>query len=215
MSIPAVCIVGWANAGKTTLIEKLLPVFAQKGLKVGVIKHSHHLVEMDKPGADTFRYTSAGAKSVMLSTPVQSMTMEQGELRLTELMSRMHGVDLILVEGFDKEACLPMIEVWRDKSQQMRSPAQWRRAVVTAGECPCGVPVFAPDEAEKVANFVLELIQERAEEAKARVRVLMNGQDVSMVPFIEKMVENICRGTLKALKGYDEGCSIDIHIDRE
>lgn len=215
MSIPAVCIVGWANAGKTTLIEKLLPAFAQKGLKVGVIKHSHHLVEVDKPGTDTFRYASAGAQSVMLSTPARSMTVEQGELRLTELMSRMRDVDLILVEGFDKEACMPMIEVWRDKSQEMRSPAQWRRAVVTEGECPCGLPVFAPEQVEEIADYILSLMQERHGEEKPRVRVLMNGQDVSMMPFIEKMVENICRGTMKALKGYDEGCSIDIHIDKE
>ena len=110
---------------------------------------------------------------------------------------------------------MPMIEVWRDKSQEMRSPAQWRRAVVTEGECPCGLPVFAPEQVEEIADYILSLMQERHGEEKPRVRILMNGQDVSMMPFIEKMVENICRGTMKALKGYDEGCSIDIHIDKE
>lgn len=215
MSVPAVCIVGWHNSGKTTLIEKLIPVLAQKGVHAGVIKHTHHEIAMDKSGKDTTRYASAGAKSVMIVSATQTVMMEQKEALLTEALARMQDVDLVLVEGYEKDACLPMIEVWRDKTQPMRSPAQWRRAVVTEGECPCGLPVFAPDEVEKVAEFALGLMQEHERKANARVRVLMNGQDVSMMPFIENMVENICRGTLKALKGYDQGCSIDIHIDKE
>lgn len=215
MSVPAVCIVGWANAGKTTLIETLLPKLTEKGLKTGVIKHTHHQLQMDREGKDTARYAAAGAQSVIIAAQEQTFSVEKGEGRLTELLARMQGVDLVLVEGFEKDACLPMIEVWRDQSQQMRSPAQWRRAVVTEGECPCGLPVFAPCDVEKVADFILQLMKEHREETKARVRVLMNGQDVSMLPFIENMVENICRGTLKALKGYDAGCSIDIHIGKE
>lgn len=215
MSVPAVCIVGWSNAGKTTLIENLLPVFARKGIRVGVIKHTHHDIAMDQDGKDTARYLAAGAQSTVIASDTQRMQITQGESRLTELMAAMPGVDLILVEGYEKNVCLPMIEVWRDKSQEMRSSAQWRRAVVTEGECPCGVPVFAPGQVEEIADFIVSLMQEREAAEGARVRVYMNGQDVSMLPFIEKMVENICRGTLKALKGYDEGCSIDIHIDRE
>lgn len=215
MSIPAVCIVGWANAGKTTLIEKLLPVLAQKGIKTGVIKHTHHEIELDPKGKDTARYLQAGARSTVIASDAQMMQVNQGEYRLTELLACLPDVDLVLVEGFEKDACLPMIEVWRDKTQEMRSPAQWRRAVVTEGECPCGVPVFAPDQVQEIADFIVSLTEERKQAQGARVHVLMNGQDVSMVPFIEKMVENICRGTLKALKGYDEGCSIDIHIDQE
>lgn len=215
MSIPAVCIVGWANSGKTTLIEKLLPELVKKGVRVGVIKHTHHEVEVDKSGKDTARYAAAGAKSVMLSMQTQTVSMEMGEMRLADLLNRMREVDLVLVEGYEKEACLPMIEVWRDKSQEMRSPAHWRRAVVTEGECPCGLPVFAPDAVEDVAELLLTLMEERKKADGQRVRVVMNGQDVSMMPFIHEMVENICRGTLKALKGYEEGCSIDIHIEKE
>jgi len=215
MSVPAICIVGWHNSGKTTLIEKLIPVLKEKGIRAGVIKHTHHEIALDKSGKDTDRYASAGAENVVIVSQTQTVMMEQKEALLTEVLARMQDVDVVLVEGYEKDACLPMIEVWRDKAQEMRSPTQWRRAVVTEGECPCGLPVFAPDDVEMVADFVLQLMQERKEEAKARVRVLMNGQDVSMLPFIENMVENICRGTLKALKGYDAGCSIDIHIDKE
>ncbi len=35
-------IVGYSGSGKTTLIERLLPWFMARSLKVAVIKQSHH-----------------------------------------------------------------------------------------------------------------------------------------------------------------------------
>jgi molybdopterin-guanine dinucleotide biosynthesis protein B len=33
---------GWSGSGKTTLVEKLIPEFTARGLRVSVIKHAHH-----------------------------------------------------------------------------------------------------------------------------------------------------------------------------
>ena len=153
----AVCVTGWANSGKTTLIERLLPVFAQMGLNVGVIKHTHHDVCMDEPGTDTSRYALAGAQRVILAGPTQAYLHLQGEKRLTELLEHMKSADLVLVEGFDKEACLPMIEVWRDQTLPMRSPEKWRCAVVTEGEYAGDLPAFAPQNVMEIAKFILSL----------------------------------------------------------
>ena len=50
---PAVLAVsGVHNSGKTTLLEKLLPVLRSRGLKVGVIKHDGHDFTPDVPGTD-------------------------------------------------------------------------------------------------------------------------------------------------------------------
>ena len=38
----AVCIAGWSDSGKTTLIERLIPLLMGRGLRVGVVKHTHH-----------------------------------------------------------------------------------------------------------------------------------------------------------------------------
>ena len=128
MSIPAICIVGWANSGKTTLIEGLLRQLTAQGMRVGVIKHTHHPLPEDEAGKDTARFQAAGAATVTLANSEGALTREAGDKRLTELLSRVRDVDLILIEGFEKQACLPMIEVWRDPALPMRSPAQWRRA---------------------------------------------------------------------------------------
>lgn len=58
---PAVLAVsGVHNSGKTTLLEKLLPVLRSRGLKVGVIKHDGHDFTPDVPGTDSL--PSAGSR---------------------------------------------------------------------------------------------------------------------------------------------------------
>ena len=119
MSLPAFCIVGWANSGKTTLIEGLLRQLTAQGMRVGVIKHTHHPLPEDEAGKDTARFQAAGAATVTLANSEGALTREAGDKRLTELLSRVRDVDLILIEGFEKQACLPMIEVWRDPAHAL------------------------------------------------------------------------------------------------
>ena len=45
----AICIVGSKNAGKTSLIERLLPELAARGRRVATIKHDAHDFEIDLP----------------------------------------------------------------------------------------------------------------------------------------------------------------------
>lgn len=215
MSIPAICIVGWANSGKTTLIEGLLRQLTAQGMRVGVIKHTHHPLPEDEAGKDTARFQAAGAATVTLANSEGALTREAGDKRLTELLSRVRDVDLILIEGFEKQACLPMIEVWRDPALPMRSPAQWRRAVVTASPCPGDLPVFAPGDIEAVAAFVLNLTAGQRGFAGAQAHIYLDGQELSIVPFVQRMVAGVNRGLLSTLDGYHEGCEITIRIGGE
>ena len=57
-----------SGTGKTSLLTQLLPLLKQQGLKVAVIKHSHHDVEIDQPGKDSFRLRMAGATPVLLAS---------------------------------------------------------------------------------------------------------------------------------------------------
>ena len=62
-------IAGPSDSGKTTLIEKLLPLLRQRGIVVSTVKHVHHPVEIDTPGKDSFRHRQAGAREVMIALP--------------------------------------------------------------------------------------------------------------------------------------------------
>ncbi len=112
--IPIVSVVGAKHAGKTTLIERLLPALHQRGYRVGVIKHDAHSFEMDHPGTDTWRFAAAGAGAVAIADPqrVAVIRRHSGEMPLAKVQGLLGDVDLILVEGYSREV-LPRIEVRR------------------------------------------------------------------------------------------------------
>ena len=112
---PAVLAVsGVHNSGKTTLLEKLLPVLRSRGLKVGVIKHDGHQFTPDVPGTDSYRLREAGAQGVAVFSDTRYLLTE--EFRLTEqdllALFERHGYDLVLLEGF-KSSGWSKIEVVR------------------------------------------------------------------------------------------------------
>jgi molybdopterin-guanine dinucleotide biosynthesis protein MobB len=104
--IPVVSIVGKSNVGKTTLIEKLIRELKKRGYKVAVVKHScaNHLLEIDKPGKDTWRHARAGADTVAIASPrlVAMFSYLEAERDLDEILVQIKGVDVILTEGFKK-----------------------------------------------------------------------------------------------------------------
>lgn len=109
-------IVGWSGSGKTTLIEALLPLLSKSGLRVNVIKHSHHDVMLEPPHKDSARLRAAGASEVLLSTPYRYALMRElrgdPEPTLEQLLARLTPTDLTLVEGY-KWTPIAKLEVFR------------------------------------------------------------------------------------------------------
>ena len=58
---PIISIVGRSGSGKTTLLESLIAELKKRGLKVAVVKHSHHADDLDSAAKDTWRLTRAGS----------------------------------------------------------------------------------------------------------------------------------------------------------
>ena len=116
MNTPTLGIIGWSGSGKTTLLESLLPMLTVRGLRVNVVKHSHHDVVLEPPHKDSARLRSAGAAEVLLSTPFRYVIArelrERAEPALEELLARLAPADLTLVEGY-KWATIPKLEVFR------------------------------------------------------------------------------------------------------
>ena len=107
-------IVGKSGSGKTTLIEKLIPEFKRRGLRIAVVKHHSHTSSVDVPGKDTWRFGQAGADVVAVSSPAEFAQFQrvERELTLAEIAARIENVDLILTEGFKRESA-PKIHVSR------------------------------------------------------------------------------------------------------
>lgn len=115
-ALPLFGVAGWSNSGKTTLIEKLARHFADKGLRVATIKHTHHKFDIDAPGSDTQRHRAAGAAETAIVSGSRVAIIEEieaaGEPALETVAARLKPADVILVEGY-KSASIPKIEVRR------------------------------------------------------------------------------------------------------
>lgn len=109
---------GYSGAGKTTLIEGLIPRFVQQGLKVSLIKHTHHGFDMDRPGKDSWRHREAGAQEVMLLSDQRWVLLHERQAvteptpMLDDMLRRLSPCDLVILEGF-KSAHWDKIEVHR------------------------------------------------------------------------------------------------------
>ena len=99
--------VGPSSVGKTTLLEAVIPELQSRGLRVGVVKHSCHEVDVDRPGKDSARLTAAGADAVVLAAQNQLVTWVPREMtpRLSDaFLGLPPGLDVVLVEGFASES---------------------------------------------------------------------------------------------------------------
>jgi len=137
-------VVGWSGSGKTTLLEYLVAALARQGLRVNVVKHSHHDIVVEPPGKDSARLRGAGAAEVVIASPYRFALVRElrdaPEPPLAELLARLAPADFTLVEGFRWEA-FPKLEVYRPALGQPPLFPDDPAIVAVASDVPrpCGV----------------------------------------------------------------------------
>lgn len=156
----AIGFIGYSNSGKTTLIEKLLPLLSARGLRVSAVKNAHHGFDMDRPGKDSYRYREAGAGQVLIATGQRWALLTEtprGAASLEDLLARLDPCDLVLVEGFKSEGEVPRIEVRR--SSVTEPPIFPRDPQVVAIACDYAIatslPVLDLNQPAAIADFIL------------------------------------------------------------
>lgn len=156
-----VAIVGVSNSGKTTLIEKLLPLLGARGLRCGTIKHDAHRFEVDHPGKDSYRHREAGAEVAVICGDGKLVVQRrvQGTPPPEAIVAAcMADLDLVLVEGF-KRMALPKLEVVRAATQQPPccDPAELVGLVTDLPLRFPRVPTYGLDEVEAIAARITTL----------------------------------------------------------
>ena len=115
---PVLGFAAYSGTGKTTLLVKLLPLMKLQGLRVAMIKQTHHDFDIDKPGKDSFELRKAGASQMLVASDKRSALMTEFEEtvkpELGELVNQLDlkNIDLVLVEGF-RHLLFPKIELHR------------------------------------------------------------------------------------------------------
>ena len=115
--LPLLGFAAYSSTGKTTLLCKLIPLLKSKGIRIGVVKHAHHDIDIDHPKKDSYELRQSGATKVVVASRKRTAIIiehpdNQEEPTLEGALKNIHtkGLDLILVEGF-KLADLPKIEL--------------------------------------------------------------------------------------------------------
>lgn len=158
---PVISLIGKANSGKTTFLEKLIPALNSLGIRVGTIKHHVHEFDMDRPGKDTWRHKKAGAAVVALSSPsgLGIIRDTERDLTLEELIEGyFDDVDLVITEGY-KTGPAPKIEIFRTTvhNTPLERDHTWV-AMISNTALDCDLPVFSIDDPEGVARFLISTL---------------------------------------------------------
>jgi len=165
----AIGIAGYSGAGKTTLVERLIPVLKRHGQRVSVVKHAHHKFDIDHPGKDTFRHREAGAFEVVVASDKRLALMREFEqptqLGVHDLIAELDpAVDWVLVEGF-RHSDLRKIEVWRGTVEgEPERPAHYAEDAFIVGVAtddpaslpqPTQLPIFDLGDVDGIAEWLL------------------------------------------------------------
>ncbi len=155
-------LAGWSGSGKTTLIKKLIPCLIARGLTVSTLKHAHHGFDLDQPGKDSFFHRAAGATEVIISSAKRWAILhelrEEPEWDLQHLTVKMSPVDLVLVEGFKRDA-FPKLEIHRTENGKPLIQPEDPHVVAIASNVALAdakVPVVDLDDVETIADLLLK-----------------------------------------------------------
>lgn len=153
-------VVGWKNAGKTGLMERLVTEITARGITVSTVKHAHHSFDVDHVGKDSFRHRAAGATEVLLASRNRFALMhelrDEDEPTLDDLLTRLSPVDLVLIEGYKRDTH-PKIEAHRaETGNALIAPGDVSvRAVASDVPLDLDRPVFDLDDTNAIADFIL------------------------------------------------------------
>ena len=163
--VPLLGLAAYSGTGKTTLLSKIIAIFRQRGLRVGVIKHAHHTFEIDYPGKDSYILRKAGANQVLIGSRRRWALIvdrpQESELYFEEYLENLDqdNLDIILVEGFKPEA-IPKIELYR---AELNNPYLYLNdssiiAIATDQAKPpaANLPLLDLNQPDQIADFIID-----------------------------------------------------------
>jgi molybdopterin-guanine dinucleotide biosynthesis protein B len=160
-SMRIIGLAGWSGSGKTTLITKLIPQLIARGIRVSTLKHAHHGFDLDQPGKDSFFHRVAGATEVIISSAKRWAILhelrEEPEWDLHGLVAKMSPVDLVLVEGFKRDA-FPKLEIHRAANGKPLIHPEDPHIIAVASDIAlpqAKVPVIDLNDIEAIADLLL------------------------------------------------------------
>ena len=153
-------VAGFKNAGKTTLVEKLVTELTRRGRRVSTVKHAHHSFDIDHEGRDSFRHRKAGAAEVAVVSrsrwAIIHESRNEEEPSLADILAKLGPCDLVIVEGYKRDAH-DKIEVRNLSLDHPKLAGDDPTVVAIAANgvmADAPVPVFDRDDVTALATFI-------------------------------------------------------------
>ena len=154
----------FSGTGKTTLLLQLIPQLSARGLRLAIIKHSHHDFEIDEPGKDSYELHHAGSRQTLLTSKYRSALISENqpprEPVLSEQVDKLDltEIDLILVEGFRHETSLTRIELHRPALGKPLLYSQDRNIIALASDeqLDIDIPLLDINQPAQIVDFIID-----------------------------------------------------------
>jgi len=153
-------VAGFKNAGKTTLVEKLVAELTRRGRRVSTVKHAHHSFDIDHEGRDSFRHRKAGATEVAVVSQnrwaIIHESRDEPEPSLADMLAKLAPCDLVIVEGYKRDTH-DKIEVRNLALNHPELAGADPTVIAIAANgaiAAAPVPVFARDDVTALAGFI-------------------------------------------------------------
>lgn len=161
MTRKVIGVAGFKNAGKTTLVERLVRELTARGYRIATVKHAHHSFDIDHEGRDSFRHRHAGASEVAVISgqrwAIIHELRNEAEPSFDSILEKLTPTDLVIVEGY-KHGSHDKIEV-RNLALAHPKLAGDDPSIVaiaaTGAIADAQVPVFDRDHVESLADFII------------------------------------------------------------
>ena len=209
-----VMVKGFSKTGKTTTVNLLIEELRRRGYSVGTIKDIHFEgYRADTPGTDTDKHRCSGAYRVTALGASDTAIIMDARMK-PEAVLKYYKEDFIILEGDCGIKCPTIItgRTTEDIDRRMCEEA-FAFSGIISGEMSeyNGLPVVdARKEAGRLADMVEQKTKKNEEELD--VQLFIDGDEIGMVPFVQKTLKNVVEGAVKALDGYEEGKEIVIRI---
>lgn len=155
-------IVGYKNAGKTTVMQQLIQYFTSSGWKVGALKHHGHGGDPTiETATDSYRHFAAGAElSAVQGEATTHLILPNRQLSDLVALYQLIKTDILLIEGF-KKANYPKIVLLRNRKEvsilhelsTIIAVGTWDNEVHTGEK-----PVFSVPQIESCIGRLAEII---------------------------------------------------------
>jgi molybdopterin-guanine dinucleotide biosynthesis protein B len=219
-AIPVIAVVGSRHSGKTTTTEAIIKGLVKKGYKTATAKHIHQKdFTIDTKNRDTWKHTKAGAQTTIAVAQNELTTIRKINTTKLTIKDITHNcpsdTDVIILEGFRgliaQDQTVPKIVTAKNKTEINEAQKTFKPILAISTPLPkqktdtTKTPqINVLKEPKKLTDIIDQRISpiiKKRGETQETVNIEINGQNLPLNPYVQKITRNVLLSMISTLKG--------------